>query len=95
MRQLAADRPKVAKTFTLKRPSLDGRRITGIEIGGDVRAKPDGYAELQPWQQVPALQEGEVFGLGLVVDMFLKPIGIGIGNIMRRCAMCWCFGASS
>ncbi len=26
----------------------------------DVRAKPDGYALLQPWQQVPALQDGEI-----------------------------------
>lgn len=26
----------------------------------DVRAKPEGYADLQPWKQVPALQEGGV-----------------------------------
>jgi hypothetical protein len=42
MAELAEQRPKVARTFTLKRPSLDGRTITGIEIGGKVRTRPDG-----------------------------------------------------
>lgn len=42
MARLAEERPRVARTFTLKRPSLDGRTITGIEVAGNVRAKADG-----------------------------------------------------
>ena len=42
MTQLAKDRPGIARTFTLKRPSLDGREIMGIEIGADVKRKADG-----------------------------------------------------
>ena len=42
MAALAEDRPAIAKTFTLKRPSLDGRTIRGIEIGADVRKAEDG-----------------------------------------------------
>ncbi len=42
MAALAEDRPAIAKTFKLKRPSLDGRTIRGIEIGADVRKAEDG-----------------------------------------------------
>ena len=42
MKQLAKKRPGIAKTFTLKRPSLDGKKITGIEIAADVKRKADG-----------------------------------------------------
>ncbi len=42
MTRLAENRPAVARTFTLKRPSLDGRPVRAIEIAGDVKAKNDG-----------------------------------------------------
>ncbi len=42
MAELAQDRPGVARTFTLKRPSLDGRPVRAIEIAGDVKAQNDG-----------------------------------------------------
>ncbi len=43
MAALAKERPSIARTFTLPRPSLDGRTITGIEIAGKVkRAATDG-----------------------------------------------------
>lgn len=42
MAALAKDRPGIAKTFRLKRPSLDGRVVRGIEIGAGVREPEDG-----------------------------------------------------
>ena len=42
MAKLAKNRPGVARTFTLKRPSLDGRPVRAIEIAGDVKARNDG-----------------------------------------------------
>ncbi len=39
---LAKDRPAIAKTFTMKRPSLDGRTVHGIEIGARVQEAEDG-----------------------------------------------------
>jgi hypothetical protein len=42
MTALAEDRPAVARTFRLKRPSLDGRTVQGIEIGARVRRAEDG-----------------------------------------------------
>ena len=42
MKALAEKRPDIAKTFTLKRPSLDGKEIHGIEIGANVKRKADG-----------------------------------------------------
>ncbi len=42
MAELAQERPSVARTFTLKRPSLDGRPVRAIEIAGDVKAQNDG-----------------------------------------------------
>ncbi len=42
MTELAKDRPRVARTFTLDRPSLDGRPVRAIEIAGNVKAKNDG-----------------------------------------------------
>jgi hypothetical protein len=42
MAALAADRPGIAKTFTLPHKSLDGRDVHGIEIGRDVKRAEDG-----------------------------------------------------
>lgn len=43
MAELAKEKPKVARTFTLPHASLDGRTVTGIEIAGKVkRAATDG-----------------------------------------------------
>ncbi len=39
---LVAERPAIAKKFTLPHKSLDGREIHGIEIGRDVRSPEDG-----------------------------------------------------
>ncbi|HEX4977459.1 MAG TPA: M14 family zinc carboxypeptidase [Nocardioides sp.] len=39
---LAKQHPRLAKTFKLKHPSLDGRPVYGVEIGRDVRSAPDG-----------------------------------------------------
>jgi hypothetical protein len=42
MAALAAERPGIAKTFTLPHKSLDGRDVHGIEIGRGVRRAEDG-----------------------------------------------------
>jgi hypothetical protein len=42
MTALAAERPGIAKTFTLPHKSLDGREVHGIEIGRDVKRAEDG-----------------------------------------------------
>ena len=42
MSALQKRRPTLVKKFALKRPSLDGRTIYGVEIGQDVRAVNDG-----------------------------------------------------
>ncbi len=42
MTALAKNRPQLVKKFALKRPSLDGRKIFGVEIGSDVRRAPSG-----------------------------------------------------
>ncbi len=42
MRDLATSRPNIAKQFDLPHPSLDGKKVQGIEIGADVKAPEDG-----------------------------------------------------
>ncbi|HEU4811159.1 MAG TPA: M14 family zinc carboxypeptidase [Nocardioides sp.] len=42
MTRLAKQHPALVKKFALKRPSLDGRTIYGIEIGNHVRRAPEG-----------------------------------------------------
>jgi murein tripeptide amidase MpaA len=42
MAELARTRPRIARTFELPRPTLDGRTVTGVEIAGDVARRNDG-----------------------------------------------------
>ncbi|GEP34604.1 hypothetical protein NSZ01_23720 [Nocardioides szechwanensis] len=42
MRGLAKRRPSLVRTFTLARPTLDGRTVRAIEIGSDVRRPASG-----------------------------------------------------
>ena len=42
MKSLAKKNPKLVKLFKLKRPSLEGRKIFGIEIAADVKDTNDG-----------------------------------------------------
>lgn len=63
----------------------------------DVRAKPDGYAALQPWQQVPALQEGEVrwFESGAILLHLADKSATLLPETgqARADALSWLFGA--
>ena len=42
MKQLAKKNPKLVKVFEMKRPSLEGRKIFGVEIAADVKNDDDG-----------------------------------------------------
>jgi murein tripeptide amidase MpaA len=42
MAKLARKYPRVARTFELPRPTLDGRTVTGIEVAGNVKRRNDG-----------------------------------------------------
>jgi hypothetical protein len=42
MATLARKHPRVARTFELPRPTLDGRTVTGVEVAGNVKRRNDG-----------------------------------------------------
>ncbi|MDR7102764.1 glutathione S-transferase family protein [Croceicoccus sp. BE223] len=63
----------------------------------DVRAKPDGYAALQPWRQVPALRDGETrwFETGAILLHLGEshPALLPAGGQARADAISWLLGA--